>query len=69
MEQFYSVFQHLPQNRVIQCRRCGFCHIPDHVKTHSDIPLASRLHIVQVVKDIHDIARRPEDERDRAGPA
>lgn len=62
MEHFERIFDHWPQYRVIYCRQCQFCPVPDQVlghlkQYHGHLSLAIRKEIVRIVDDLPDLAR------------
>ncbi len=66
MDEFNKVFEHFPQYKVIICKTCKYAPIPTHVKghlqkLHEDIPKEVRHRIVDVVDDLADIARSPDE--------
>ena len=68
MEHFENVFDHWSQYRVIYCRRCRFCPVPDQVfshlkQYHSHLSLAVRKEIVSIVDGLPDLARQLKEVR------
>ncbi|KAK4120443.1 hypothetical protein N657DRAFT_648938 [Parathielavia appendiculata] len=59
-------FVHLPQHRVVICKRCRFAcvanEVPAHLRTrHADVPVAERHAIARAVQQLPDIIRTQED--------
>lgn len=62
MEHFERIFDYWSQYRVIYCRQCRFCPVPDQVlghlkQYHRHLSLAIRKEIVRIVDDLPDLAR------------
>ncbi|KAK4118430.1 hypothetical protein N657DRAFT_651265, partial [Parathielavia appendiculata] len=59
-------FVHLPQHRVVICKRCRFAcvanEVPAHLRTrHADVPVAERHATARAVQQLPDIIRTQED--------
>lgn len=62
MDHFENVFDHWSQYRVIYCRRCRFCPVPDQVfghlkQYHGHLSRAVRKEIASIVDSLPDLAR------------
>lgn len=66
MAQFEQLFQHLPDYKVVICKRCQYAIVPvqvdNHIQTkHPSITKDERQSIVQIVATLLDIAQTPEN--------
>jgi len=66
MADFEGLFRHLPEHRVIICKRCRYAPVPDQIQRHlkdhhSRVPVERRREIAVIVQALPDLARRPQD--------
>jgi putative NADH-flavin reductase len=66
MLDFHSIFEHLPQFKILRCKSCQYAVVPAqverHIKDHYlQITAIVRRTIAQTAADLQDIAHRHED--------
>src|SRR5690242_9305860 len=73
MDQFNTIFVHVPRCRIIICKECGIVVVKAHIATHLDtkhayLTVSTRAQITQVARATEELAES-EDEVVYPGPA